>query len=137
MNYKYTPPKYSVMTKLKQLRLRLFIWILKQSNFNLDELGNTFSFPTHLLKTLIKSPPKKDTELWSAFSVFFDRIEEFDVVTGDVVLQLHEIMNSLREEKQFDKSDQIRTLIGELARVRSTSFRFNKNPLYKVVRGYK
>lgn len=54
---------------------------------------------------------------------------------GDSVDDLNDVMEWLREEKQYEKADRLRTIIGRLARLRRPDN--NPNLIVEIARGYK
>lgn len=54
---------------------------------------------------------------------------------GDSVDELCDVIEGLREEKQYDKADRLRTITGRLARLQRPAN--NKNLIREIARGYK
>jgi cysteinyl-tRNA synthetase len=69
--------------------------------------------------------PWWNAEAYDAYCGLSTKLRSYFHRTGDTIDDLIEVMEWLRSEKQFDKADRLRTIIGRLARLRPDEPRGN------------
>jgi len=62
--------------------------------------------------------PKRGSASWDRMPFLYERLQSYDDDIGCAVDDLYDVMQSLRETKNFEQSDRIRTIAGRLARAR-------------------
>jgi hypothetical protein len=62
--------------------------------------------------------PWWNAEAYDDYAGLSSKLRRYFYRTGDTIDDLIEVMEWLRSEKQFDKADRLRTIIGRLARLR-------------------
>jgi len=60
-------------------------------------------------------------EAYASFRGYPGTIRKMDKGIGDAIDELYDVIEWLREEKQYKKSDRLRTIVGRLARLRGES----------------
>lgn len=95
----YTPPRYTLRMRLWRMWCRAKSKckraVLPQFGIPVDELGQVNAYP-----------------------VAFRREQNLSAEVGRAIDDLYDLMEWLREDKQYAQSDRLRTIMGRLARAR-------------------
>lgn len=85
-----------------------------------DRIADT---PIHLIKNTMTSSdfPIPGSPAYERLRFIYERLDAYDMVLGDAVDDLSDVIERLREEKQYAKSDRLRTIASRLAKARRTN----------------